>query len=66
MLQAGRCISTAAIRLDHNLVEDQRTQLMDHLLNALQGRTFRGKEELITALANLVTHAPPAFRYAKL
>uniref|UniRef100_A0A1I8PQ69 Proteasome-associated protein ECM29 homolog n=1 Tax=Stomoxys calcitrans TaxID=35570 RepID=A0A1I8PQ69_STOCA len=51
--QAANAIKTIAKRLKDTLQEPDRLQLINLLINGLQGRTFQGKERLLQALAAL-------------
>uniref|UniRef100_A0A1I8MU05 Proteasome-associated protein ECM29 homolog n=1 Tax=Musca domestica TaxID=7370 RepID=A0A1I8MU05_MUSDO len=51
--QAANAIQTIAKRLRDTLEEKDRLQLINLLINGLQGRTFQGKERLLQALAAL-------------
>ncbi|CAD7011930.1 unnamed protein product [Ceratitis capitata] len=51
--QAGNAIHTIAMRLSATIEEGDRMRLINLLLSELQGRTFKGKERLLHALAAL-------------
>nr|XP_014085277.2 proteasome-associated protein ECM29 homolog [Bactrocera oleae] len=51
--QAGNAIHTIAMRLSGTIDDEQRLRLINLLLGELQGRTFKGKERLLHALAAL-------------
>ncbi|XP_036334369.1 proteasome-associated protein ECM29 homolog [Rhagoletis pomonella] len=51
--QAGNAIHTIAMRLSGTIEESDRLRLINLLLSELQGRTFKGKERLLQALAAL-------------
>lgn len=51
--QSGNTLKTVGKRLDSRLSVEERTRLIDLVLNAVSGRTFAGKERLVEALATL-------------
>jgi proteasome component ECM29 len=51
--QSANSIKTLATRLTSQLTDDERKRLIDLLLNNISGRTFKGKERLVQALASL-------------
>lgn len=52
MFQAANSIATVALEMKSGLSE-HRQELIEMLLDALKGRTWKGKEKLLQALANL-------------
>ncbi|XP_062561882.1 proteasome-associated protein ECM29 homolog [Armigeres subalbatus] len=51
--QAGNAINTLATKLNTNLDDSVRLKLIDLILTNVSGRTFKGKEKLLHALASL-------------
>lgn len=51
--QAGNAINTLATKLNTNLDDAVRLKLIDLILANVSGRTFKGKEKLLHALASL-------------
>nr|XP_019552043.2 proteasome-associated protein ECM29 homolog [Aedes albopictus] len=51
--QAGNAINTLATKLNTNLDDAVRLKLIDLILVNVSGRTFKGKEKLLHALASL-------------
>ena len=54
--QAGRALTTVSQKLGPSLTEDQIYKLVSLVLTGLQGRTWTGKEALVTALSNICLH----------
>ncbi|KAG7160614.1 Proteasome adapter and scaffold protein ECM29-like [Homarus americanus] len=54
--QAGRALSTVSQKLGPSMNDALVTSLVTLLINSLQGRTWIGKESLVTALSNVAMH----------
>lgn len=54
--QAGRALSTMSQKLGSSMNNDLVTSLITLLISSLQGRTWIGKESLVTALSNVAMH----------
>ena len=54
--QAGRALSTVSLKLGSALTDGQVAKLVILLISSLQGRTWTGKESLVTALSNVAVH----------
>ncbi|KAK3880878.1 hypothetical protein Pcinc_014654 [Petrolisthes cinctipes] len=54
--QAGRSLSTVSQKLGSSMNEATVSSLVILLTNSLQGRTWTGKESLVTALSNVSLH----------
>lgn len=54
--QAGRALSTVSEKLGSSLNDALVLSLVTLLVNSLQGRTWNGKESLVTALSNVSVH----------
>ncbi|XP_071525915.1 proteasome adapter and scaffold protein ECM29 [Panulirus ornatus] len=54
--QAGRSLSTLSQKLGSSLNDGLVTSLVTLLTNSLHGRTWTGKESLVTALSNVAVH----------
>ncbi|XP_045609918.2 proteasome adapter and scaffold protein ECM29 isoform X1 [Procambarus clarkii] len=54
--QAGRALSTMSEKLGSSMNDSLVTSLITLLTNSLQGRTWIGKESLVTALSNVAMH----------
>ncbi|XP_063697227.1 proteasome-associated protein ECM29 homolog [Culicoides brevitarsis] len=54
--QSARSINTLATRLNKDLSDDDRRKLINLLINNITGRTYKGKENILEALASLSKH----------
>lgn len=54
--QSGRSINTLATRLNKDLSDNDRRKLINLLITNITGRTYKGKEALLEALASLSKH----------
>lgn len=55
--QGANAVSTVALKLGSTMDEDARNSLLTILTNALQGRTWNGKERVVQALATLACNS---------
>ena len=56
--QAARAMGTIASKLGNSLPMKDQGRLLTILINALSGRTWDGKEAILTALADVCSHSP--------
>lgn len=54
--QAGRALSTLSQKLGSSMNDNLVSSLVTLLTSSLQGRTWTGKESLVTALSNVAVH----------
>lgn len=54
--QSARSINTLATRLNKDLADEDRRKLINLLITNITGRTYKGKEHILEALASLSKH----------